>query len=256
MKKLIVTLVAAFMVLSVAAVASAKPFGTAQLGLAIYEDKGSEVIFDIGKVSGIDFTQKNVEILGANAWTGSDVGGADLAELGIGMYAFNPAGDDTFWIATTDYTGVDINTASFNNFKSAVGNLNRYLDNSGETKVNIDYATDTFSFDKVMNQNSNSPGFYANLNRDFAVGEGKFNAQGYADMYLYGYTQIDGTLVDGVAVDNGVADYVAAFRVYGDGSVIMNHDDALLPSSAVPVPGAIVLLGSGLLALVGIRRKN
>ncbi len=225
MKKLIIAFMAAFMVFSMVTAAFAKPFGSSALVLAVYKNEGSEVLFDLGSIASFSFPYggEEVEILGSGSWDLSELGGADISELGVGLYAFNPSGDVSLWFATTKAIA-GLNNSAINNFKGAVGSLNRYLDNSGDTKVLVKYATDPYTFDKSMNRKSNSPGSYASLNADPAVGEGRFNMMDdktgllCAKMYLHGFYQ-DGNMV-------GDAPSLALVKVFEDGSVTM---------SAVPV---------------------
>jgi hypothetical protein len=65
-------------------------------------------------------------------------------------------------------------------------------------------------------------------------------------MYLYKYNLV--TLDND---DDGVPStpWIGVVRLYSDGEVVLNP-------SAVPIPGSLLLLGSGLLGLFGIRRKK
>jgi hypothetical protein len=62
---------------------------------------------------------------------------------------------------------------------------------------------------------------------------------GFSDVYMYEYDAM-----------NNAWDY-GTIRLYADGSAVLNPT-----SNPVPVPAAVWLLGSGLLGLIGIRRRN
>jgi hypothetical protein len=75
---------------------------------------------------------------------------------------------------------------------------------------------------------------------------------GYIDFYLWHY--VSGVLDQGDEYGNGaVTDYTAVLRFNKEGSVVLNPNG--LPS-AVPVPAAAWLLGSGILGLFGLRRRK
>ena len=63
---------------------------------------------------------------------------------------------------------------------------------------------------------------------------------------MYLYTFPGGVLDTGLDANT---DYAGVIRLNSDGSVVLNP-------SAVPIPGSILLLGSGILGLFGIRRKK
>ena len=71
---------------------------------------------------------------------------------------------------------------------------------------------------------------------------GALSTLGYVDSYLYYY---------GSANTQQAGLQVADIRLFADG-----HTEIMGASSAVPIPAPAMLLGSGLLALVGIRRKH
>ena len=136
-----------------------------------------------------------------------------------------------------------VNTAQFNSYLSSFYAVTGIL--TGETTL-LDPA----------NPNSYSTrfgtwGMLSDLVRDMSAETnlGSFDGDGmqYIDQYIY---QIHST-IDGQwsFVTGDSTDYIYAIRTYEDGS------SAVAPS-AVPVPGAVWLLGYGLMGLVGLRRKN
>jgi hypothetical protein len=111
-------------------------------------------------------------------------------------------------------------------------------------------------YDMLMNGAGTSPGQYNGFNVvDSANGEGNLGVFGDADptndsitMYLVGYQRLSfgdtgGSLTNGLM--SGV-NYLATITLEADGTLTISN---------VPVPGAIWLLGSGLLGLLGLRRR-
>ena len=83
------------------------------------------------------------------------------------------------------------------------------------------------------------------VNTDFAVGEGSLDST--LTLYLYNWDSVvPGFLQPAVyTLDKGAdasTDYFAAITVSS--------------APAVPVPAAVWLLGSGLISVIGLRRKN
>jgi hypothetical protein len=107
-------------------------------------------------------------------------------------------------------------------------------------------------YDDQMNLNNDSEGIYANLNSTRATG-GEANLAVFADpagaitMYLYGVKQDAFQDPTKGPINNGA--YLATITLDANGTLT-------IASNPVPVPGAVWMLGSGLLGLLGLRRKN
>jgi hypothetical protein len=81
------------------------------------------------------------------------------------------------------------------------------------------------------------------LNDETEADMGLLATQGYSDLYLFQYLR-------DVAINQWIlpTSPIAVIRMMADGSVVMNP--------TVPLPGSLILLSSGLLGMVGIRRRK
>lgn len=237
MKKLLVSVLAAFMVLSISSAALAMSNG--DLIAVVYNETDNEVGLNLGTLAGMDFTLQNQTLVEAGTFSLADFSAiSSFDDLSVGIFGANGY---NFYFATTVDTAPAVSAAGFNGFFAANSAVSGYY-GSGDKGVKLAGGLD--SYDVRMNSNSNAPGLYAGFNAHSSVGEGGLSDDGYVDMYLYNFLGVD--LVSGVT-----ADYQAVLRISADGSIIMNPTEA-----EVPLPGAVILLGSGLLGLAGIRRKK
>ena len=238
MKKILVSMLAAFMVLAVSG--SAFAWSNKNLTVVIYNATDMEVGLNLGSLDTFDFTQQNAPLVAAGSFSLSDYTSSKVNsfdDLRVGIFGIDSANNGYF--ATTSTTAPGVN-GNFTLFKSASIYAAGY---SGTTKGTKATSATTSYYKKMDNgADTYTPGYYAGWSLDIANGEAVLPAEGgYVDMYLYKYA---------TATDPGVGSYLASFRIFTDGSIVMNAG-----SSPVPVPGAFILLFSGLLGLVGIRRK-
>ena len=242
MKKLSMILLAVFLVFATAGQAAAY-FEKNQLVQTVYNDEDIEAAMDLGNLGSFDFSGTN---LLADAGT---VPWADLkpfADLRVGYYCAQDGYQN--WFTTTQTvapTVVNGGLVPFQNQASIIAM--GYQGNMVAPGVAEVPVGDTQSYDNLMNDGSTSPGVYAGFNFNWVDGESSLAdlaTVGYVDMFLYDYYM--NVLVKGV---DPSTDYSGVLRLYADGSTVLNP-------TVVPIPGAAILLGSGLLGLVGIRRRN
>ena len=231
MKKLMVVVLAAFSIFAVAGNASA--FVADHLGVVFTDlDNQVELGIDLGDLTSMDLSATNVELAAAGTF--------NLDYEKVGMFArtnvtiSTPIGDlvtpHLFYGLT-----VDVEATANNNLTSAYQGAMTVVSMGDD----LDMSNPT-SYDYVMNNGAD--GGYTGYNNSYAsFGEAVLTEDG-VDMYLYEF--FAGNLQPGV--ENN---YVAVISFNGDGSVVLNQ-------AAVPVPGAIILLGTGLIGLVGLRRKQ
>jgi hypothetical protein len=220
MKKLMGITVALMMVFAFAGQASAY-FEAGQLMAVVYDD-ANEIALDLGAVdNATGLYQVDVSALSGNSLT-------FLSErFDDGVYY-------DIYFALTDNSLTNTDAADLN-FWSAQGGFQTTMAhyNAAGTQMVTEPVSTIGGYTYTMTQSTVVPGNWAGLGTDPEVGEIALDA--FLDgqnMFLYQ-----------LRVDADGQYFV------GDGYV------AELTANAVPVPGAVWLLGSALLGIVGIRRK-
>lgn len=246
MKKFIAIFVAV-LTLGLAAQATAY-FEEDHLIRVVYDKNGGgkEVATDLGDIStwitpGV--SPANVVVGGGeSAWDLSMFPGKSLSDLVVEYYAinYNNANAWTSGSLPDQKSG----PRRFTVFNSAAGNARAY------------YRTLPITGSTVVGSETSYKSHYAMFAK-FGLSIGGFNeflypvfngeenlavlsTQGYVDQVIYFYDNPQ-------AAAYGVP--VAIVRTMADGSTIINP-------GVVPVPASVLLLGSGLLGLISVRRKN
>lgn len=229
MKKLMVVVLAAFSIFAVAGNAAA--FSSDHLGVAfIDDDTSTELVIDLGDLTSMDLSASNVELAAAGSFN------LDYDRVGLFGYA-----------TVTPMPGITVQERYFGLTADVEPTVNSNLATSfvgaaGVTSLGEHSTSISSSYDYGMNSDGN--GGYAGYNNAYgSFGEAAIAADG-ADLYLYHFDAFSNLVVDGENY------YSAVISFNGDGSIVMNQ------TSATPVPGALVLLGSGLVGLVGLRRRQ
>ena len=145
-----------------------------------------------------------------------------------------------------DSTGEKGSKSALSGYKTSAINLDSAFllasVNQSTANQGIISQADPASFTVAMGQNGRMHSFLATSSPSFTVANlANLDTVGYVDQYLYYYTGLTGS-----GAVNGLS--IAKIRTYADGHTELNPN-------AVPIPAAVYLFGSGLLGLVGIRRK-
>lgn len=204
----------------------------------VYQTNGNvEVLTDLGNGANL-IASTNAHVgTGANAFSLSQFAGATFADLRV-AYLYAP---------TISSTG-SMSLSGSQNAKSDVRKGNMLSSNftsftslyRGDASTVVGSKSNPLSFFSKMTT-TNYGGF---LNKDVVeMNLAELATAGYVEQTLYTFANIN-------VASTGLA--VAIIRTLADGSTIINPAAV----SQVPVPASLLLFGTGLLGLFGIRRKN
>jgi len=260
-KKMIALLAGALMVLG--ASNAMAYFGSNEL-IRIVENTstGDEVVTDLGNVSSL-ISQANstgsvtVFGLGGSSDAFTTVGGTNFAagkdsNLVVAYLAYNPAtASKNVWLSGTMGATLTNVGAQYNNFKngySAVFELNGtgaggyYYNQTGLSSATSNSGTNTNSF--IYKFDTASPGTFAGL-LSTADGDASLATLASASVQQGLYFWSNGS-IDGQSINQLTG---LTILTNADGSTTIQAQDT-------PIPAAAYLLGSGLMGLFGLRRKQ
>jgi hypothetical protein len=247
MRKLLGLVLAVGLFFGIAGQASAFPVYS--LTQVVYNETDNEVLVNLGLVPEIDFSATNVTLAQAgtvNLGQFNSINSWNNLNLAFFASRTSPSPRQSYFALTKD-TVSGISSTSLLGFGSSAALI---YTNTGNESVYVGLSNNTNSYDVRMNSASNSPGYYGGFNStDRIYGEAnlsKLYTDGYVDMYLYHYTT---TTLD--PTPDAATQYAAILRFNIDGSTVLNP-----VAAPVPIPGSILLLGSGILGLLGIGRKR
>jgi hypothetical protein len=240
MKKTLFTILTIAMLLVGVAGQAMAYFDEEHLIRVVYNLEGQyEVITDLG--AGYNYTTASTQntVLNTNNFSLSQLGISEWSNVYVAYFALTTAGlsgNNWIWLSGTD-AGLNVRARYWNSVSSATYSVFAGALESGVAQ-NVQLQTEMLAYSNLIGQDgdyfgyANTPTVHQSLSGFDAAG------QQYVDQYLY-YFALPNTASAGLQV--------ATIRTYENGTTEINP---------VPLPAAVYLLGSGLLALVGIRRKT
>ena len=252
MKKLFAILVTVALVVCSAGPVMAAFYDNQNLMMVVYNNTDNEVAIDLGNYDTVDYSVAGQTLAAAGSVNpaGAQFGSAvdSWDDLHVGLFTANrTSGVYHFVLGTTQNTRNPINSAAKANFYTQSSNTHNTYRAAGEQVV-TGSASYNYSYSTLLDAGAyGQMAGYNPYNASLAGPDlGALLTDGFIDLFLYEY-DINGNLVAG----NGV-DYQGIIRLNANGSVVTVAGG----NPVVPIPGALVLFASGLVGLIGIRRKN
>lgn len=255
MKKYFGIFVAAMLLLGAASQAMAYFAGTTELVRVVFNRNGTvEVATDLGNINTLAATAPNANLAvgnGTAAFTVGQVTGAgSMADLFVAYFATD--GITNAWIAGT--SPILAGSRKGTSLNTGVESINTYYNSLGGTTGTVvgSHGVGNNTYTELFNQTTlGGYGNFVNQSTDLQFGTevnlaNLVAANGFTDQILYGFignanATIAPTGVAGVTIRTLV-------DANGNGYTVINP-------SAVPIPPSVLLFGSGLLGMIGIRRK-
>jgi len=251
MKKLVILLALVAVMLCVNGQAMAA-FEDGHLIRVVYSGTGAgtEYATDLGSFSSLTSPSSSHVILNTNNFSLSSVGASSWSDVNVAYFMVTATSGgfpgNYAWTSGPSAGQTGGGRSMFNAILGGAHTVAGAYQVAGAGAANATLGQiDTSSYWKTMNYGGSGvgqmKGFIPAGNADQNLAA--LSGAGYVDQKLYYYSTPNSS-VAGVGV--------VSLRTFADGHTEMN---AGAPSS-VPVPPSVLLLGSGLLGLVGIRRKQ
>lgn len=234
-------------------------FAVAGPAMAYFEDlQLIRTIYDTTTSTEIGSDLGAIVAWGNNVNVGDLVNSTSFSGLGnvrVAYYAANNAvlADADYWATgyINDADGLQMGSRKGSTLASSVDPVQAYYGGFGTSTVVVDKESLVNpTYWKNMDKTGNAVGSYGqNLNGvehyEMVLSLADLLTYGHVDQVLYYFDYNNSS-----SVKEGVAK--AVVRTYLDG----NNIGTIVNPSAVPLPGSVLLLGSGVLSLFGIRLKR
>jgi hypothetical protein len=253
MKKLLLVFAACLLVFGVAGQAKAS-FSQGDLIRVVYEASGTlEEASDIGSAAGIQAGTTGALLSNSLNLTGAGgVFAGYTGTLDVAYFAVN--GTSQFWTSGTQ-GGTETNTGSSTwkgtTSPAAIDVLTSYSNASGGTQnaqlIYTGTGAATYSYYKSLDKNGAGIGsfnyFYTTGTGDGQIALASSGGSGNQDIFYWA--------TPGTKVASPISGSFTLTTSLVNGTITTAQ-----LSSPVPIPPSVLLLGSGLLGLIGIRRRN
>ncbi len=249
MKKIIMLLAAMMLVFGVSGQAMAY-FADGDLIRVVYSSSGTvESATDLGSISAWTAPSPTNVVYNTNNFNLSTLGaGANASNSYVSYFSIMAAPNPNKAWTSGDLSGTQgISASNWSVYVGAAHNANAQYALSGVPTATLNMS-DSNSFYAGMDASVPGSGTFHGFvpNGGGTVSLASLATTGYVDQKLYYYP---GTPTRGTGTDSNIlSGNIPVVRTYADGHTELNP--------TVPVPAAAYLFGSGLLGLVGIRRKN
>jgi|SRR5208283_5868248 hypothetical protein len=249
MKKKLLVFAAVFMlVLSFAGQAMAD-FAVGDLIEVVYQSGAGnpEVAIDLGNMSALTTPGAVTDTtFNTNTWSLSNFPGATMANLNVAYFMYGGSG---VFLLSGPESGQTIksNLGAGGTGTAMSSVLSLYASLSGGSGMATTTISNLDSYYYLLDKNGTGIGSFASLVNGGTNNEanlGPLATTGYVDQYLYYYPASASNTKNSAGVQ------IADIRTYANGSV------EIIPLVTTPLPAAFWLLGSGLVGLVGIRRRK
>jgi hypothetical protein len=260
MKRKLNLLFAVILVFAVAGQAAAF-FEKGNLVQVVYKDSDKETLTDLLNTTTFNWNTPGTTILtAAGTFPGFT---APFSALSGSFFATKTGGGiGEAWFATTQTTAPGVSSSSLGAFIGGATKIQGAADDQGLRTITWNYsdlvdddgnpstppvpAINASAYDRVFNSNSNAPGLFAGYTANPGISEvslAGLATEDYVSMYLYKYNL-------SLLVESPLGTpYMGELRLFADGHTEINVN-------AVPIPAAAWLLATGLVGLVGIRRRR
>jgi len=246
MKKKLFLIAATFMLMFSFAGQAMASFANGDLIQVVFttDGSGAEVATDLGSFTAITSGSVTGNTL-SNTINMGNFSGYSMTDLSVAYFVYNGAsGNLGLWITGPD-GGLTTNGGGNKSTAQSISStlLGYYKSISSTATTVVGSASNGSSYYNIASQASNSGAFGGVIDTTNGGADATLVASGYVDQYLYYFAMstLNGS-VSGVEV--------ADIRTFADGHT------QIIPLVSTPLPAAVWLLGSGLVGLVGIRRRG
>ena len=260
-KKLVALIAGAALTVALAGNAFAT-FGELTLIRVLDQKSGgtTEVLSNLGTLgTTVDLSAQNVILSSSNVL--NDFNGAALSSLTVSYtsYQINPDSGYTFdiWVGGSNTTAPKTAGGMDAQYQSNMDQVIQYANRLGGTTANevIGDTSNRASYFKKMNPTGQygSNGAFTSLDSNSNASLANLATTGYVDQTIYYFSgQVN---PDTYQTDPSTGIKVATIRTSYDAATGMLTSTLNPNATPTPIPAAFLLMGSGLLGLVGIRRK-